>query len=235
MRSIPFVDEIALWLKTPAAGYVVLALVCQVAFWYVGSPGPRLLGAPRDLSSAITTVAWGVVLLGLVPLLALRLRRDRLAGLGFGLGDWRVAAPATALLITVALAGMWVASRDFALQATYPLPGTWPGLSAGTFLAWAGLYALYYLAYESFYRGFLLRTVERAWGLGPAVWFQTAASTMIHLGTPASETLAAIPFALITAALAVRGRSLLWPFLLHLAIGLGTDAFALAHQGALWP
>ena len=64
---------------------------------------------------------------------------------------------------------------------------------------------------------------------------QTVASTLVHLGKPLPETLAAIPFGLLFAVLAVRGRSLVWPILLHLVIGLSTDVWSLHHQGWLRP
>jgi membrane protease YdiL (CAAX protease family) len=73
------------------------------------------------------------------------------------------------------------------------------------------------------------------WGLGAAVWLQAVASALVHLGKPLAETLAAIPFGLVFAVLAIRSRSLLWPILLHLLIGLMTDLFALHYQGWLLP
>jgi membrane protease YdiL (CAAX protease family) len=45
---------------------------------------------------------------------------------------------------------------------------------------------------------------------------------------PLPEMLLAIPFGLIFAVLALRSRSLLWPILLHLIIGLSNDLFSLA-------
>jgi len=96
-----------------------------------------------------------------------------------------------------------------------------------------GIYALYYIAFEFFYRGFLLRVVETSWGPGPAIWVQTLASTLVHLGKPMPEVLAAIPAGLVFGALALRSRSILYPALLHLSIGVATDLFSLAHQGLL--
>jgi uncharacterized protein len=226
-----------LWalLRPRPMAYLALGLVLQALYWTLGSPGPRLAGAPRDLGTAAAAVGWAALLLLAVPLAVLMLRRERPPGLRLGWGDWRFGLTVTVAVGTLAAAGMGVGSRFPEIQAAYPWPGAWPGTTALHLLAWAGLYAVYYAAFEFFYRGFLLRTLEGAWGLPAAIWAQTVASTLVHLGKPLPETLAAIPFGLLLAVLAVRGRSLLWPILLHLAIGLSTDVWSLRQQGWLWP
>jgi uncharacterized protein len=214
--------------------YLLLAVVAQVLFWYLGSPGPHLAGAPRTLATALATVGWAVVLLLAVPLGVMLVRRELPHSLGLAWGDWRVGAPATALMAAVAIAAMWIAARAPELQATYPLPGPWPGLSPGHLAAWTGFYLAYYVAFEFFYRGFMLRALEPLWGIAAAVWLQALASSLIHLGKPLPETLAALPFGLLLAVLAIRTRSLVWPILLHLAVGIATDVSSLQRQGWLW-
>ena len=81
----------------------------------------------------------------------------------------------------------------------------------------------------------MLRVIEPVWGLSAAIWTQTLASTLIHLGKPPAETFAALFAGLLFAVLAVRGRSLLYPIVLHLVIGISTDVFVLAQQGLLFP
>jgi uncharacterized protein len=217
------------------AGYLALGLVLQAAYWTLGSPGPQLAGAPRDLATAAAAVGWAVVLLLFVPLAVLRLRRELPAALRLGWGDWRFGLTVTVAVGAATALGMGIGARFPEVQATYPWPGAWAGVSALHLLAWTAMYALYYVAFEFFYRGFLLRTLEAAWGLPAAIWTQALASTLIHLGKPLPETLMAIPFGLLFAVLAVRGRSLVWPILLHLIIGVGTDLWSLHHQGWLWP
>lgn len=216
-------------------GYLALGLALQAAYWTLGSPGPQLAGAPRDLGTAAAAVAWAALLLFAVPVAVLALQRGLRPALRFGWGEWRFGLTVTLTVGALAAVGMGVGARLPEIQATYPWPGAWAGRTVLHLLAWTGLYAVYYVAFEFFYRGFLLRTLERAWGLPAAIWLQAAASTLIHLGKPLPETLAAIPFGLLFAVLAVRSRSLLWPVLLHLAIGLSTDVWSLHHQGWLFP
>ena len=80
----------------------------------------------------------------------------------------------------------------------------------------------------------MLRVLADHWGLEAAVWTQALLSTLIHLGKPPAETLAAFPAGFLFALLAVRTQSLLWPILLHLIIGLVTDATVLGRQGLWW-
>ena len=96
-------------------------------------------------------------------------------------------------------------------KTTYPWAGEWPGRSALHFAAWGALYALYYAAFEFFYRGFMVGVLRDRWGLEAAVWTQALLSTLIHLGKPLAETLAAFPAGFLFAFLAIRTRSLLWP------------------------
>jgi uncharacterized protein len=236
MRTvIALLHDVATLLRPWPARALAIAAALQVLYWHLGSPGPFLAGEPRSLGAALTTVAWSVTLLLAVPLVVLVARRDVARSLPLGLGDWRFALPATIVLGAAATVIMWFAAQGPDIQAHYPLPGAWAGTSALHLLAWAGLYTLFYVAYEAFYRGFLLRAVEPAWGLEAAIWTQAVASTLIHVGKPLPEALAALPFGLLAGALAVRGRSLLWPILLHLVLGLSTDVFSLLHQGRLLP
>jgi membrane protease YdiL (CAAX protease family) len=215
---------------------LLAALLLQSAYWHLGSPGPALLwGAPRDLATAMTNIGWSVLLFFAVPLLLLRLLNIPFREAGLRLGDAAFGLKATLVMSALAAAVMYVSAQNPALQAVYPWAGAWPGRSVAALVAWAGLYALYYLSYEFFFRGFMIRAVEPYWGLTAAVWVQALCSALIHLGKPLPEVVAALPFALLFAVFAVRTRSIFWPALFHLAIGFSTDVFSLLHQGLLLP
>lgn len=219
---------------SPLNTYLSAAVLAQIGYWYLGSPGPTLLeDTPRTLPSALVNIGWALLLLLLIPA-ALMFWRGDLRRIPVSFGDWRVGLPVT-LSLGVVLAGiLYLGSGDAGLQGTYPWAGAWPGLSVWHFTAWAGLYALYYAAFEFFYRGFVLAVLEPHWGLAAAVWTQVLLSTLIHVGKPLTETLAAFPAGFLFAFLALRTRSLAWPILLHLIIGLVTDASVLGRQGLLW-
>ena len=212
--------------------YLGVATLVQIGYWYLGSPGPTLHGTPRTLEAAVVNIGWALALLLVAPgaLLHLvgELHRNRVP---VGFGNWRLGLPLTLGLGLGAVGLMYLGSGDAALQRTYPWAGEWPGRSLPHFAAWGALYALYYAAFEFFYRGFVLRVLEPRWGLEAAVWTQVLLSTLIHVGKPLAETLAAFPAGFLFAFLAVRTQSLVWPILLHLIVGLATDAFVLQRQG----
>ena len=215
---------------------IISSLLCQVAYWYFGSPGPQLLAlAPRDPLHALFNIGWALIFLLFVPQILMGLFGLTPRDAGLRLGDVRFGLPVTLLLSLVMIPLMFVGATDARIQATYPWPGAWPGLTTANLLVWTGFYSLYYLAFEFFYRGFMLRMLEPIWGLKTAIWVQMIASVLIHLGKPFPEVLAAIPGGLLFAVLAVRSRSLLWPILLHLVIGMSSDVFSLYHQGLLFP
>lgn len=214
---------------------LLAALLLQVAFWYLATPGPTLLRfAPQDPLAAGAAVGWSVILLLLVPALLYRLLCGRLDEAGLRFGEVRFGLSALIGLLVVAVPLMVWASADDSLRLTYPWPGAWAGLAPVNLALWIVAYLFYYLAFESFYRGFVLQATARTWGLPAAFWLQVVMATLIHLGKPLPEVLAAAPASMIFAVLAIRSRSILYPALLHLGIGVTIDISVLARAGQLF-
>lgn len=210
------------------------SLGVQAAFWYLATPGPTLLRlAPQDPVTALGSVAWSVLLLLAIPAVAYRVLVGRLESAGLRLGDWRFGLAAAVPLALGAAVLMAFASSDPGLANTYPWPGRWAGADVGNLLIWLCAYACYYLAFEAFYRGFVLAVATRAASPTAAVWLSVVMATLVHLGKPIVEVLAAAPASLLFAVLAVRSRSILYPALLHLTIGLALDLAVLARSGHL--
>lgn len=230
---LPLFRDVFALLRPPKLALLLgTALAAQIAYWYLGSPGPQLSGgADRSLTGALPAILWAVVLFLLLPGLVARLSGTSFRRLGVGLGDAAFGGGLLLAALPLVVGALYVGSSFPDVQAAYPWAGDWPGRSPLHLVAWAGLYAAYYAAYEFFYRGFLLRGLEPYWGLSAAIWVQTLASTLLHLGKPVAETIGAVPMGLVFAALAVRSRSLVWPVLLHLTLGLATDLFSLWRQG----
>lgn len=205
---------------------LLCALLLQVLWW------SRAAAGQPGLAEAAGRVAWTVLLFLLVPLLLSRLLRARPAELGLQTGDRRFGAGITMVGVPLTVLLGWLATADPVFQTEYPWTG--PGIAATPvlLLVWCFMYAGYYLAYEFFFRGFLQGLLSRGWGPVNAIWLQTVASALIHLGKPFPELLAAIPAGLLFGVIAWRSRSILWPFLIHLALGLATDLSSLLRQGA---
>lgn len=210
------------------------SLVLQTAFWYLATPGPTLVRlAPQGPLTAFASVAWAAVLLLLVPAVLYRLLIGPIALAGMRVGDWRFGLAATLPLLLPAAVVMALASTDASLAAVYPWPGAWLGGNVWHLAAWLPVYALYYLAFEAFYRGFVLDVATRAASPTAAIWLSVVMATLVHLGKPLAEVISAAPASVLFAVLAVRGRSVLYPMLLHLTIGYALDLAVLARAGQL--
>jgi membrane protease YdiL (CAAX protease family) len=211
------------------------ATVLQVAFWYLSTPGPGLLRfAPRDPATAIEGIGFAVATLFLAPALLHVLTGGSLRELGLRIGDRRFGLAAIAVCAPVGMLLMVLSSGPGSgLQAAYPWAGTAIGASLAVLVVWAAVYGLYYLAFEFFFRGFLLKLLVPAVGADVALWLQAMAATLVHLGKPLPEVIAALPASLLFGVIALRSKSILYPALLHLLIGLTLDVAILARQGAL--
>lgn len=210
---------------TAGIALAVTATLAQVAFWYLATPGPVLLdGASRGWGPALRAVGLSVATLLVLPLLAAPLHGVGPRRMGLRIGGSARALPwvGAGLLVAVPVLAL-VAGADPALRATYPWPGVEALRTPGGAVAWAAAYALYYLAFEAFYRGFLLEGLRPWLGRDGALWAQAGLATLVHVGKPIAETLAALPASLLLGLLALRGRSILPAVLLHLGIGLATD------------
>jgi uncharacterized protein len=90
---------------------------------------------------------------------------------------------------------------------------------------------LYYLAWEFFFRGFLLFGLAKDFGATNAILIQTISSCLIHLGKPESETLGSIAVGIVFGIIAIRTQSFIYVWILHFSIGVLTDFFVLKQLG----
>jgi membrane protease YdiL (CAAX protease family) len=85
----------------------------------------------------------------------------------------------------------------------------------------------YYIAWEFFFRGFLLFPLAKRFGGMNAVLIQTISSCLVHIGKPEAEIFGSIFAGIIFGVLALRTRSFWYGFALHAGIGVLTDLFIL--------
>ena len=235
LRNLAAVD------RRCALALVYTALMCTIQEYALVPPRveARLQGLPSGTFAAPSleaglTWAFGVVATNLVvPLLiVLLVHRERPSSIGYRWGGF-----ARHVGVYLALYGLvmvpillWVAQRQDFLQA-YPFVSE-ATRSWRVFLIWEAAYLLQFLALESFFRGYLLFTLERRIGW-MAVFVMTVPYCMIHYHKPPLEALAAILAGLALGALALRYRSFFGGVLLHGLVALTMDLLS-AHRAGLF-
>jgi membrane protease YdiL (CAAX protease family) len=90
------------------------------------------------------------------------------------------------------------------------------------FVAWQAIYLSQFLFLEFFFRGLLLNVLYRKTGI-LAVFIVVIPYVMIHITKPWLEALASFPFGLFLGYMALKTRSILSGFYLHVAIALSLD------------
>jgi membrane protease YdiL (CAAX protease family) len=182
-------------------------------------------------SDALSTItswfrkALGVVLLGLLPAVPMALSTPAgLHALGLNLDHLDQSLLWTGVALAVFLPVIALSSRGPAHRQAYPevrLPFT-PRIATWN----AGAWAAFLLAYELFFRGFMLLGLAPLLGPEVALAVTTMAYVFVHLDKFAGEVLGTIftgiGFGLVT----LETGSILMPFLAHLAVAVTNDTLA---------
>lgn len=167
------------------------------------------------------------LLFGIIPLSVVRfVLRDSPQDYGLRIGDAQFGFLMIALLVPLVSGGvLFPGSQLPEMRSWYPLARE-AALSPGAFFQFELLRGLlFYTAWEFMFRSFILFSLRRHVGDWAAICIQTIPSCLWHLGMPLGETLLSIPGGVLFGYLALRTRSILWPFLLHWYIGIGLDLF----------
>lgn len=145
----------------------------------------------------------------LVPAAVVWLWRDQLADYGLRPGAWREGLAWTlAAGLGMGLILLFVA-RQPAMVSYYQAR-----LTHGVARA-VGLAGLELFAWEFVWRGFLLFSLARIIGPGPAIFLQAVPFTFLHVGKPPIETFTTIFGGAGFGFIAWRTRSCLYPWLIH--------------------
>jgi len=147
--------------------------------------------------------------------------------LGWGLPAGRSIWLGTLVASVVAVVVGWLSGRVPAVHAEYPM---FRGLftDGGLVLPYEAAYVLlYYVAFEAYFRGYLLFTIAPRIGDLEAVAVSATTACLLHIGKPEAELLGSFPFSVVLGLVALRTRSF-WPgFLVHVALGVATDLSSL--------
>jgi membrane protease YdiL (CAAX protease family) len=179
----------------------------------------------QDLYSTIYEYLTAFLLMFWVPYFVVRMVfKKSLSEYGFRMGNMRYGLRFVAIALPFLVWAAYVGSSGVGMQEEYPLAksvvGHWR-----LFMLVEVFYLIYYISWEFLFRGFMLFGLEKKFGAVTAILIQTIPSAIVHIGKPASESFGAIFAGLAFGYLAIRTRSIFYPFLLHAVVGIGTDLF----------
>jgi membrane protease YdiL (CAAX protease family) len=185
----------------------------QVAEWQ-----PETVGSVGHFLSCF-------LLLGIVPAsIIVLIFHERLQDYGLGIGIPRRTLALSVLGAPLFVIAAYLGSENAEIAAVFPI-NPHAGQSPGMFALHAATYLLFYIGWETFFRGFLLFGLRDSLGDVNAVLIQVLASSLLHIGSPASETFGAIIAGIAWAMCALYSRSILPSLIQHSTLGIFLDAF----------
>jgi membrane protease YdiL (CAAX protease family) len=93
-------------------------------------------------------------------------------------------------------------------------------------LSWMG----YLVAYELMFRGFLLFSCVRAFGVWPAIIINTSIYALVHVPKNAKEGIGAIPLGLLLCVITLQTGSIWVALIVHWVLSLANEWFSLKYQ-----
>jgi len=234
-RAASFLDRIYPGMGGRPVWLTVLSALCLIVYWHHGSQR----ACPDwfvEWSRATTGIeatrfhehGWGhlsaVVVLMLVPLVVCRIAGMRPTELGLSIRGARREIILVLAMWAAFLPVVWLMSRTGSFQRMYPrLPQA--EQDVGLFLAYEGFYFVKWVAWEFFFRGFMLFGFKRDLG-SRAVLVSTIPFVLMHFGKPEAEVFASLAAGFILCWIALRSKSI-WPgVILHWLVATSMDFFA---------
>lgn len=150
---------------------------------------------------------------------------------GWGLGDWRVGVSACVLFMAVMFPILGVIVWNGEFQGKYPLCDA-ATLSLRNFVIYEIGLALYFVAWEYFFRGFLTFSLEKTLGFW-VVFVQMLPFVVAHFEKPDLESLSSIVGGIALGWLALRTRSFWYGAFIHAATDFTLDVMMVTVKGGL--
>jgi membrane protease YdiL (CAAX protease family) len=208
-----------------------------IEFWFLSTTVQQRInqrdGTRRHSSSLEAGVTWAVATILLqmvVPILLIKLvHRRKLAEHGWQLRGFLRHIWVYLGLFAFMAPFVWFASKQHAFLSRYPFVAE-ARTDFSVWLKWEAVYLLQFFALESFFRGYLVFTLERAirWN---AIFVMAVPYCMIHFHKPALECFGALIAGVVLGALSLRFRSWYGGAVLHCLVAVSMDALAFRAAG----
>jgi len=166
------------------------------------------------------------VLMFILPALYIKfVMKSSLQQFGWGWGDvkyglrWLITIP---LLVAPII---FIASKMPSLRVEYPLAKSLLTDQTHLFVYETAYVLFYYVAWEFFFRGFILFGLKDRFGAVNAILIETISSCLVHIDKPEGEIIGSIVVGILFGMIALRSRSIWYVFLIHASIGVLTGIF----------
>lgn len=181
-----------------------------------------------DLYGAIYHYSFFFFFMFIIPVVFIKFgMKKSLKEFGFGFGDIKFGLIFLCIIIPVIVIVIYFSAKMPDIQKEYPISKII--LTRHDLILWHELSYIifYYIAWEFFFRGFMLFGLKDRFGGFNAILIQTIASCMIHLGKPSAETITSILYGVVFGAIALRTRSIWYVLIAHIVTGILTDLFVI--------
>jgi len=187
----------------------------------------QLTGGPGEVYAYILEYAAFFILVLIIPFLIMRAYgKDKIVTSLFAFKNFRRHILATTLTVVfLVIPSAYNSSFMPDVLAEYPLPRFLLQDQQLLPVYMLALFLLYYVAWEFFFRGFLLFGLRDKYGAFPAVLIQTISSCLVHIDKPTAEIIGSIPFGILFGIIALRTRSIWVVIVIHAALGIFNDLF----------
>ena len=144
---------------------------------------------------------------------------------GLGLGDLKNGLKILLILVPIIFIAIYFAAGMPDVRSEYPLAKSLLQDQSHLILYETAYVIFYYIAWEFYFRGFLLFGLKDRFGAFNAILIQTISSCLVHIGKPEGEIIGSIIVGIIFGIIALRTKSIWYVFILHALIGVLTDLF----------
>lgn len=189
----------------------------HVSSWFV-------LEGDAGFTAEVYTFLSAFVLFAVIPWAVIRfVFRERISDYGWQVGDWRFGWKAVAAMAPIMVLSTIPSASMPEFMAEYPIDKG-AGASELTFARHTLTYLLFYIGWETLFRGFVQYGL-RSLGDWNAILIQTALSCIAHIGKPSGEIYSSIVGAMVWGIVVFRSRSLLYVLVVHWLLGVSLDYF----------
>jgi membrane protease YdiL (CAAX protease family) len=206
--------------------FSVLILAAHKSFGTVQFAN-QILPEISDYSAVIYMFISTFILLAVFPYLLINLSfKEMPKDYGLIIGDWKKGLKLIAILFPlIAVFVLYPSIYNQEMVSFYPQSKKIVN-STNLFLKFEAIrIILFYTGWEIFFRGFMLFGLRKYVGDAMAICIQIIPSCLWHIGMPTGEIFASIFGGLLFGIMALKTRSILYPYILHCLIGITLDLF----------